>query len=128
MLPDAVEPLLTPGEVAARFKVDPKTVTRWARQGKLTAIRTLGAHRRYREAEVKALLDGAPVPPVSLVERDGRVTAVRNGQEIGYARPGGVADVWFAQRVDRRSGRVVPFASRELAIKFLEGGETGASR
>jgi excisionase family DNA binding protein len=48
--------LLTPAEVATLFKVDPKTVTRWAKAGKLTSIRTLGGHRRYREAEVKALL------------------------------------------------------------------------
>ena len=52
------EPLLTPGEVAAMFRVDPKTVTRWARDGKLTSIRTLGGHRRYREAEVRGLLTG----------------------------------------------------------------------
>ena len=50
-LPDA-EVLLTPKEVAARFHVNPKTVTRWAKAGKLTAIRTLGGHRRYRESEV----------------------------------------------------------------------------
>ena len=48
--------LLTPGEVAAMFAVDPKTVTRWARAGKLTAIRTLGGHRRYRRDEVESLL------------------------------------------------------------------------
>jgi hypothetical protein len=36
--------------------VDPKTVTRWAKSGKLTSIRTLGGHRRYKESEVKALL------------------------------------------------------------------------
>lgn len=52
------EPLLTPAEVAAMFRVDPKTVTRWAKAGKLSAIRTLGGHRRYREAEVRALLKG----------------------------------------------------------------------
>ena len=52
--------LLTPAEVAALWKVDPKTVTRWAKAGKLTAIRTLGGHRRYREAEVKALLRQKP--------------------------------------------------------------------
>ena len=40
--------LLTPAEVAALFRVDPKTVTRWARAGKLTSLRTLGGHRRYR--------------------------------------------------------------------------------
>lgn len=49
--------LLTPGEVAALFRVDPKTVTRWAKAGKLNAIRTLGGHRRFRESEVRAYLD-----------------------------------------------------------------------
>lgn len=53
------EPLLTPSEVASMFRVDPKTVTRWAKAGKLSAIRTLGGHRRYRESEVRALLQGA---------------------------------------------------------------------
>jgi excisionase family DNA binding protein len=51
--------LLTPAEVAAMFKVDPKTVTRWAKMGRLTSIRTLGGHRRYKEAEVRALLKGS---------------------------------------------------------------------
>ena len=50
------EVLLTPAEVATLFRVDPKTVTRWAKAGKLTAIRTLGGHRRYRQSEVQALL------------------------------------------------------------------------
>lgn len=52
------EALLTPAEVAAMFRVDPKTVTRWAKAGKLSSIRTLGGHRRYRESEVRALLTG----------------------------------------------------------------------
>ena len=55
-----VESLLTPAEVAALFRVDPKTVTRWAKAGKLTSIRTLGGHRRYREVEVRELLSGIP--------------------------------------------------------------------
>ena len=50
------EVLLTPSEVANLFRVDPKTVTRWAKSGKLTAIRTLGGHRRYRKSEVLAIL------------------------------------------------------------------------
>ena len=53
------ENLLTPAEVAALFRVDPKTVTRWAKAGKLTSIRTLGGHRRYIEAEVVDLLNSA---------------------------------------------------------------------
>ena len=58
LTPEA-EPLLTPAEVATIFRVDPKTVTRWAQAGKLTAIRTPGGHRRFRESEVRALLAGS---------------------------------------------------------------------
>ena len=50
--------LLTPSEVAKLFRVDPKTVTRWAKAGKLSSIRTLGGHRRYRAEEIQRLLDG----------------------------------------------------------------------
>ena len=53
------EVLLTPAEVASLFRVDPKTVTRWAKAGKLSSIRTLGGHRRYKEYEVRALLGAA---------------------------------------------------------------------
>ncbi len=56
LIVSAQEKLLTPSEVATLFRVDPKTVTRWAKAGKLTSIKTLGGHRRYRESEVKALL------------------------------------------------------------------------
>jgi excisionase family DNA binding protein len=56
-LPAEQEVLLTPAEVASLFRVDPKTVTRWAKAGKLTSIRTLGGHRRYKDSEVKALLN-----------------------------------------------------------------------
>ncbi len=50
--------LLTPAEVAAMLRVDPKTVTRWARGGKLSSIRTPGGHRRYSEREVRGFLNG----------------------------------------------------------------------
>jgi excisionase family DNA binding protein len=56
------EVLLTPAEVASLFRVDPKTVTRWAKAGKLTSIRTLGGHRRYKESEVKSLLTSISKP------------------------------------------------------------------
>lgn len=52
------ERLMTPGEVAALFRVDPKTVTRWAASGRISSIRTPGGHRRFRESEVQALLRG----------------------------------------------------------------------
>jgi excisionase family DNA binding protein len=60
-MPDP-EPLMTPAEVATLFRVDAKTVTRWAKAGKITSIRTLGGHRRYYEAEVRALMAGVPAP------------------------------------------------------------------
>jgi excisionase family DNA binding protein len=56
------ERLLTPGEVAALFRVDPKTVTRWAASGRISSIRTPGGHRRFRESEVRALLRGDSEP------------------------------------------------------------------
>lgn len=49
--------LLTPAQVASLFSVDAKTVTRWAKQGKLRCIRTLGGHRRYYESEILDLLN-----------------------------------------------------------------------
>jgi excisionase family DNA binding protein len=54
--PDEPEELLTPSEVAAMFRVNPKTVTRWHRTGKVSAIRTLGGHRRFRASEIRRLL------------------------------------------------------------------------
>lgn len=48
--------LLTPGEVASLFRVDPKTVTRWAKAGRLASVRTMGGHRRFHRAEVEKQL------------------------------------------------------------------------
>lgn len=57
-----VEKLLTPGEVAAMFRVDPKTVTRWAAAGRIGSTRTPGGHRRFRESEVMELLEASFAP------------------------------------------------------------------
>lgn len=77
--------LLTPGEVAELFRVDPKTVTRWATAGRISSIRTPGGHRRFRETEVRALLDGSrtgPPEPAEVhaprtLEPDGRPAVAR---------------------------------------------------
>lgn len=53
---DASDDLLTPSEVAKLFRVDPKTVARWAKAGRLQATHTLGGHRRYSAREVHRLL------------------------------------------------------------------------
>ncbi len=48
--------LLTSGEVASLFRVDPKTVARWAKAGKIASITTPGGRKRFRESEVRRLL------------------------------------------------------------------------
>jgi excisionase family DNA binding protein len=56
LIVEARDRLLTPGEVASLFRVDPKTVTRWAAAGRINSIRTPGGHRRFRESEIRDLL------------------------------------------------------------------------
>jgi excisionase family DNA binding protein len=45
-------------EVADILHVSPKTVSRWAKEGKLPFLKTLGGHRRYPEAEIRKLAEG----------------------------------------------------------------------
>lgn len=54
--------LLTPGEVAVLFRVDPKTVTRWAQAGRIPSIRTIGGHRRFRASDVEGFLAAWELP------------------------------------------------------------------
>lgn len=75
------EPLLTPAEVAAMFRVDPKTVTRWAKAGKLTSVRTLGGHRRYLASEVRTLLEGVP-PAKARDDAAASTPAARNPRPV----------------------------------------------
>jgi len=53
--PPSPDDLLKPAEVARYFAVNTKTITRWALQGKLPFVTTLGGHRRYRRAVVERL-------------------------------------------------------------------------
>jgi excisionase family DNA binding protein len=69
--PSGTPQLLAPREVAALFRVDPKTVTRWAEQGRLTTVRTLGGHRRFRAEEVYALLRGSLTTGSALAQDPG---------------------------------------------------------
>jgi excisionase family DNA binding protein len=80
---DTGDRLLTPGEVAALFRVDPKTVTRWAAAGRIGSIRTPGGHRRFRESEVRALLEGDP-----LVEEMRGDEAANRPRNQGPTNPG----------------------------------------
>ena len=70
--------LLTPSEVASMFRVNPKTVTRWARAGKISAIRTLGGHRRFRAREIRQFLEQVDQSELSTeIDHEGE----RAGQE-----------------------------------------------
>jgi excisionase family DNA binding protein len=48
---------LTASQAAALLQVSPKTVSRWAKEGKLPYVRTLGGHRRYPDSEIRALVE-----------------------------------------------------------------------
>ena len=56
---------LRTAEVADILHVSPKTVSRWAKEGKLPFVRTLGGHRRYPDSEIRALVDSLSERPVA---------------------------------------------------------------
>lgn len=60
MIEQKPEEYLTPAQVANLFSVDPKTVTRWAKAGKIKAILTPGGHRRYPKSEVMSYFKQEP--------------------------------------------------------------------
>jgi excisionase family DNA binding protein len=84
--------LLTPREVAQMFRVDPKTVTRWAVAGRLRSIKTPGGHRRFVADDVRALLETIeptrPVAPTLTCYRCGGTggTVLDRGTGYGKAR------------------------------------------
>jgi len=66
--PPSPDGLLTPGEVARLFRVDPKTVTAWAKEGRLDSVKTLGGHRRFSKAQISDLLNPGDGPVVQALE------------------------------------------------------------
>jgi excisionase family DNA binding protein len=56
---------LHPAEVADLLHVSPKTVSRWAKEGKLPFLKTLGGHRRYPAAEIRQLVEELQVRPTA---------------------------------------------------------------
>jgi len=88
-LMETADDLLTPGEVARLFRVDPKTVTRWEKDGRLSAVKTLGGHRRYRKGQVAAFLDTASGRrEVIETLAEARALATEMGAEADAARIG----------------------------------------
>jgi excisionase family DNA binding protein len=61
--PNAPPTYLWPGEVAEILFVNVKTVNRWAKEGKLPHLRTLGGHRRYEERAIRELAASLVGPP-----------------------------------------------------------------
>lgn len=50
--------LLTPAECGKALRLDPKTITRWAHKGLITPVVLPSGHRRYRRADIEAILRG----------------------------------------------------------------------
>jgi excisionase family DNA binding protein len=74
---------MTPSEVARIFRVDPKTVSRWAARGVLPSTRTLGGHRRFRRSDVEALL--ADEDQVAAEVREAEERERLHGRLVGFA-------------------------------------------
>jgi excisionase family DNA binding protein len=54
--------LLRPREVAALLGVNPTTIARWAREGRISPLLTPGGHRRYSPADIRRILGSAEPP------------------------------------------------------------------
>lgn len=57
MQPSEVEEYLAPGAVARLLCVSARTVSRWADQGRIPHVVTLGGHRRFRRSDIVNLID-----------------------------------------------------------------------
>lgn len=99
---------MSPAEVARVFRVDPKTVTRWANSGQLTVVKTLGGHRRYLRSEIEALASpevfrGEELGPDSEPEQE-VITSVcprcgESGLPVQVSNPPKFAYVWHCGQV-----------------------------
>jgi len=63
------ERYLKTSEVAMKLQVSPKTVARWAKEGRLPYLATLGGHRRFPAAAIDEMVGTLsrlePVPTLS---------------------------------------------------------------
>jgi excisionase family DNA binding protein len=95
--------LLRPGEVAQVFGVRTATAARWAREGRLVAVLTPGGHRRYRRADVQALVDAeaAPETPEAAPETPEAAPETPEAADPAGDRPG----IAWPHRFARYGGR-----------------------
>jgi excisionase family DNA binding protein len=45
------------GVVAQMLHVSPKTIARWATEGQIPSVRTLGGHRRFHKPTIQTIID-----------------------------------------------------------------------
>ena len=62
-MPEPTRQWLTGSQTAQRLQVSPRTVVRWADQGRLQHRRTLGGHRRYDPELIDALVNALTYRP-----------------------------------------------------------------
>jgi excisionase family DNA binding protein len=95
--PDAFPDHMRLAEVAEVFRVHIRTIIRWADTGKLSCFRTAGGHRRFRTADVRALLTSAGQPPHQLAPLTPARTTSRPRTVTAHmphnGRPAGVRDL-----------------------------------
>ena len=65
MADDGHSELMMPGDVARLLRVDPKTVARWAKDRRLRCVTLPSGHRRFRRADVRAIMEGEHEAPES---------------------------------------------------------------
>jgi excisionase family DNA binding protein len=112
--PAASPDLLTPAAAAAALFVDPKTVTRWARAGKIHALLTPGGHHRFLRSDVLAFLDHLRAD--ARTQRSPRPEVSRPGSAAaaGAAATAEVRAVFLQARADA-AAEAVTTATRALA-------------
>jgi excisionase family DNA binding protein len=49
--------LLRTSDVAALFHVSERTISDWARRGRIPSVQTPGGHRRYPAAEIRRIME-----------------------------------------------------------------------
>jgi excisionase family DNA binding protein len=96
--------LLRPREVAEIFGVRTATIARWARQGKLTPLRTPGGHRRYTRSGIRDALTAEPHEEIAedavrLYNEGWSIRQVAERFECGY----GVMRRFLSARVTLRN-------------------------
>lgn len=107
--------LLKPAEAARLFGVRPSALARWSREGRISAIYTPGAHRRYSRAELTGILREreSPEEPEWV---DDAVLLYREGRSIRQ----------IAAKLDSGYGTVRRHLQRHLPLRSRGGFYSGS--